>query len=301
MIERRTEWNHKAAIGLDLLSDQEIVAHLHEAQTEALRAVVPAMPAIADAAGAVAQVLREGGRIVYAGAGSSGLMAMADGLELPGTFGVPPERIVLLMAGGIPTGGDMPGDSEDDAAAAIEAARLLMPGDLVIAVSASGATPYAVTLLREARAAGLATVAIANDADAPIFEDATIAICLPTPPELIAGSTRLGAGTAQKVALNMISTLAGLRLGHVHDGMMVNLRADNAKLRARAAAMVARISGVRWHEAEAALAETEGAVKPAVLICAGAHDRSDAEVLLAVTGGHLRPALARLAARLGPT
>src|SRR5690606_26975442 len=146
----------------------------------------------------------------------------------------------------------------------------------------------------EAKRRGAATIAIANNRGAPLLEKADAAILLETPPEVIAGSTRMGAGTAQKIALNMLSTLAAVHLGHVHNGYMVNLRADNAKLRARAAHIVMAISGCDQDRARSALDASGGEVKPAILLAAGAHDMNAAEELLDGSGRRLRPALSKL-------
>jgi N-acetylmuramic acid 6-phosphate etherase len=220
-------------------------------------------------------------------------MANADGMELPGTYGIPPDRILLLMAGGLPADANMPGATEDDAHEARQAADAIREGDAVIAVTASGSTPYPVAVADAARRNGAKVIAIANNPGAPIFDRADVAICLPTPPEVIAGSTRMGAGTAQKVALNLMSTLMGIRLGQVHDGMMVGLVADNAKLRTRAQAMVMEITGVDADAANRALTIAAGAVKPAVLIATGL-GRDDANDLLAASDNNLRAALARV-------
>ncbi|MCB2116895.1 MAG: N-acetylmuramic acid 6-phosphate etherase [Rhodobacteraceae bacterium] len=287
-----TEEFHPAAPGIDARPAEEVLSLLLSAQIEAVRAVTPALPQIAEGARLMAETVRAGGRLVYAGAGSSALMANSDGLELPGTYGVDPARILLRMAGGLPRDASMPGATEDDAEDGRAAGALLGAQDLVIAVTASGATPYPLALAAAAGARGARVVAIANVAGAAIFEGADVAICLPTPPEVIAGSTRMGAGTAQKVALNLMSTLAGILLGEVHDGMMVGLVADNAKLRSRARRMVEAIAGVGSAEAEAALARAGGAVKPAVLIADGL-SQSDASALLAECGGNLRAARAR--------
>lgn len=287
-----TERLHPAAMGLDTLPPAEVLAHLLAGQGAALQAVAQALPQIGAGAALMAQALRGAGRLVYAGAGSSALMAVADGMELQGTFGVDPGRVLLLMAGGLPVDARMPGDTEDDAAAGARAATVLRAGDVVIAVTASGRTPFALAVAEAGRAAGARVIGIANAVGAPLFAHADVAICLPTPPEVLAGSTRMGAGTAQKVALNMMSTLMGLLLGQVHDGMMVGVIADNAKLRARAAGMVATIAGVDPATAAGALDAAGGAVKPAVLIAMGQGADKAAEVLQD-TAGHLRAAMAR--------
>jgi N-acetylmuramic acid 6-phosphate etherase len=296
MAETRTEALHNHAGGLDERQPAAVLGILADAQIEAASAVRDAIPAIADAAALIAATLASGGRLAYAAAGSSGLMALADALELPGTYGIPRDRIVILFAGGAAALHDMAGAPEDDAAgAAHEVAEAgLAAGDCLIAVSASGATPYAVGALREAAARGVRTIAIANNAGSALLGLADVPVLLATPPEVIAGSTRMGAGTAQKIALNMMSTLAGVQLGHVHDGYMVNLFADNAKLRGRAARMVAAIAGCDEQAALNALETTGGSVKPAVLVAAGAADAATAEELLDNTGGRLRPALSKL-------
>jgi N-acetylmuramic acid 6-phosphate etherase len=288
-----TEHLHPASRGLDALPGIDVLRHLLDQQAASLAAVAPALPDIETAAHLLADAYRTGGRMVYAGAGSSALMAIADGMELAGTYGIDPARVLLLMAGGLPTDARMPGDTEDDTEAGLRAVAVIRAGDVVIAVTASGSTPYPVAIAKAARAKGARIIAIANNRDAGIFAHSDVGICIETPPEVIAGSTRMGAGTAQKAALNMISTRAGILLGQVHDGMMVGLRADNAKLVARATGMVAAIAGVDTAAASAALHAAGMAVKPAVLIALGATP-SAAAALLADTQDNLRAAMARL-------
>lgn len=296
----QTETLHPKSHGLDTLPGAEVLSVLLEAQVGAVEAVRASLPALERAAELMAECLGKGGRICYAGAGSSALMANADGLELPGTFGIAPGRIGLAMAGGIPTAPPMSGDVEDDVAAGEQIGQGFGKGDLVIAVSASGSTPFALGLAQAAKARGARIVAIANNAPAPLFNIADVCVHLPTPPEVIAGSTRMGAGTAQKVALNLMSTLMGIRLGQVHDGMMVGLVADNDKLRARARAMVAEIAGVSASSAAQALSAAHGAVKPAVLVGLGA-TAAKAAAILDDTNGNLRAAMTRLRTTGGQT
>lgn len=264
-----------------------------QAQTDAIASLSAALPAVEAAAQAAAAALRRGGRLGYAGAGSSGLMALADALELAGTFGIPPDRTPVLFAGGASALLQMRGDVEDDAEAAAGDFRRsgLSRGDVLTVVSASGSTPYALTVAQAARTAGVTVVGIANAAPSALLERADIGVHLATPPELVAGSTRLGAATAQKAALNLMSVLLGIELGHVHDGFMVNVQADNAKLVGRAARIVAGVAGVDEDAARAALAQTGGAVKPAILVAQG-RTPDDAEQALRQSGGHLAPLLA---------
>jgi N-acetylmuramic acid 6-phosphate etherase len=292
----RTEQVHTSSKGLDMLPFDAIARLLADAQAQAAAVVAEASAAIAKAAEMAADCLGNGGRIAYAAAGSSGLMALADALEMPGTFGIPRDRIVVLMAGGAASLAELTGGPEDDAdqaASDVDEAGL-RSGDCLVAVSASGATPYAVAALHEARRSGLRTVAIANNGGTPLVEAADIAVVLATPPEVIAGSTRMGAGTAQKIALNIFSTLIAVRLGHVHDGLMVNLHADNLKLQERAVRIVATIGGVSRDRASDLLDAADGSVKSAILLAAGAADARAASHLLESTGQRLRPALVML-------
>jgi N-acetylmuramic acid 6-phosphate etherase len=290
---RTTEALHEAAIGLDARSPQEVAQILLDGQIAALGAVRGAIPALAEAADHVAQCLSRGGCLHYAAAGSSGLMAAADAMELAGTYGVDPARVRIHMAGGLPQDAAMPGGTEDDAGAGARTARSVAEGDVCIVVTASGSTPYALGFAEAARARRATTICLANNPDVPLFAHADLVVCLPTPPEVIAGSTRMGAGTAQKAALNILSTLMGVALGHVYDGMMVNLRADNIKLRARASGMIVKITGVGASAAEAALDATQGDVKAAVLVALGV-DPAAASGILGEAGGNLRAALARI-------
>lgn len=296
MAERQTEKRHACAVGFDQLPAAEALTILAQGQVAAAEAVASAIPDIARGAELMAATIAGGGRLIYAAAGSSGLMALADALELPGTYGIPREQIRIMFAGGAAALTDMVGGPEDDAdAARAEIAEIgVKAGDCIIAVTASGSTPYPIAGVAAARAAGATSIGIANNTGAPLFEMVDVAICLPTPPEVIAGSTRMGAGTAQKIALNMMSTMMAVHLGEVHDGFMVNVVADNIKLRIRARAMVMAISGVDETEAELALKAAHGAVKLAVLLARGVADAHAAEALLKRHSGKLRPALATL-------
>lgn len=287
-----TEALHNLAAGIDTRAPQDVAAILADGQIAAARSVQQAIPQITDGASAMARTLRKGGVLHYLAAGSSGLMAAADAQELGGTFSIPHEQLRIHMAGGLPTGVAMPGGTEDDTRGLAQAFITLTPDDTVIAVSASGSTPYTLEGARLAKAAGASVVAIANSAGAPLLALADHPIFLETPPEIVSGSTRLGAGTAQKIALNMLSTLMAVSLGHVHDGMMVNLRADNHKLRARARAIVCEISHADPGAASAALDQTDGEVKPAILIAAHGLTAAQAYAVLRETGGNLRAALA---------
>jgi N-acetylmuramic acid 6-phosphate etherase len=282
---------------LDALAADAALCRLLDGHAAALDAIRGALPALEPAAARMAQTLRDGGRLAYGGAGSSGLMAMADALELPGTFGIPEAQIAIFMAGGLPGTVTMPGDTEDDTDQGQADGATLQSGDTAIVVSASGTTPYACAFARSAAAAGATVIGVANVPGSPLLDLSDLPVCIATPPEALAGSTRLGAGTAQKAVLNMMSTLTGVLLGHVHAGQMVNLRADNAKLRDRARRMVARIADTDNGNAAAALERAGGTVKAAILLAAGASDLAAAQEMLSRTGGRLEPALEDLKVR----
>lgn len=297
MRDRNTENRHHGAEGLDMRDPAEAATLLAGAQRDAADVVARAVDSLALASERMAAALAGGGRLVYAGAGSSGLMAMADALELPGTYGIAADRVVFLLAGGMASLSGLPGHFEDDRAAASSDLARVQPtaADCVLVASASGSTPYALQIAEDAARAGAPVVAMANNPGAPLFASATVSVLLETPPEPIAGSTRMGAGTAQKIAFNILSTLTAIRLGHVHDGYMVNLRADNAKLADRAARIVAAIAGTDADDAGKWLDKAGGSVKPAVLMARGAASRDEADRLLASHGHKLRGALGQLA------
>lgn len=294
MLPHPTEQLHPDAGKLDHQLLEEAALALAKGQQEAAGTPRHALAAICAGAKAMARSLASGGSLIYAAAGSSGLMAAADAMELGGTFGIAEDRIRILMAGGLPQSAHMPGGTEDETAGLAKSLAGLSSRDTVITVSASGSTPYTLEAARLARQAGACTIGIANNPGSLLLAQCDHAILLATPPELISGSTRMGAGTAQKIALNMLSSLMAIKLGHVHDGMMVNLHADNAKLRSRAETIVARIGGATPAAARAALKQADGAVKPAILICAGGASQAHALELLEDSAGQLRPALAKL-------
>lgn len=294
MMMPATEVADERYAGLDTWRDDAILSALFDGQRRALASVEAAIPDLARGAKVAAEKLAAGGRLIYVASGSPALISLNDALEIPQTYGVKRDRIVLLFAGGKAIFDNLTGAEEDDGDMARRdvAGAVVGPADCVIATSASGSTPYTVAGLKAAKAAGAATVGIAGNAGAPLITNADIGVLLDAGPEVISGSTRMGAGTAQKAALNMLSTLIGVHLGHVYDGLMVNVVADNEKLRGRAARIVTRITGAGADRAARALELSNGAVKPAVLIAAGAASLSEADALLGRSKGNLRAALA---------
>ena len=293
---RKTENNLPESAGIDTWNDAEILAAFVGGQERAIAAVKMAISQISKAASAIAACLAGGGRLFYAGAGTSIRIGVQDGSELPATFGMAEDKIDYLIAGGRAAMFETLADAEDDANEGGRAASACKAGDALIAIAASGSTPYTIAAARRARELGATVVAVVNNPNSALAAAADIEILLDSGPEVITGSTRMGAGTAQKAALNFLSTLVHIKLGAVHDGMMVNVRADNLKLKARAGGIVSRIAGVSEKDAAAALELTGGEVKPAVLISAGAKSLDSAQQLLLESKGNLRLALSRLAA-----
>lgn len=247
---------------LDTLPTVELVRRLVEAEARVVPAVLAQSDAVAAAVDVVVERWRAGGRWVFVGAGTSGRIAAAEAAELPGTFGLERSRIVARVAGG-----EASTDRDEDDLAHAETDRSaldLHARDAVIAVAASGSTPYTLTLARGAVAAGAAVVAVVTVAGSPLTElGPTVAVDVG--PELLRESTRLGAGTAQKIVLNTLTTAAMARLGHVHGDLMIDVQPANAKLRRRAAAIVADIAGCAPEQAGQALAACADDARAAVL------------------------------------
>ncbi len=266
-----------------------------DGQMEAVAAVRAALPAIAAAAGAAVPRLARGGRLVYCGAGTSGRIGVQDGAELPPTFDWPENRLVLLMAGGAGAFTRAIENAEDDRAAAQAAIaeHRVGPDDVALGIAASGSTPFTVAAVAAARNAGALTIGIANSPGSALLDASEHPILAATGAEAIAGSTRMKAGTAQKVILNLFSSLVMVQLGRVHQGLMVDMLARNAKLRERAVRMLRHLTGRDDDALRAALAACGNRVKPAVLVLHGLTPEH-ADTLLARHGGRLRAALAQL-------
>ena len=283
--------------GIDVWEPADILESLIEGQFAAVAAVRAALPEIEAAAIAMQERLRERGRLVYAGAGTSGRMGVQDGAELVPTFGWPDDRLLLLIAGGKDALLQSVEGAEDEVeqAVALVTRHEINAADVLIAVAASGTTPFTMTCLREARKRGALTVGIANNRDTPILHESHHAILLNTGSEPIAGSTRMKAGTAQKIALNLLSSLLMILLGRVYQGLMVDVRALNKKLVRRSEDMLMQLTGRSRDEARAALDRANGSVKVAVLLLHGC-DPDRAADLLDRAAGQLGKALELLKA-----
>jgi N-acetylmuramic acid 6-phosphate etherase len=277
---------------IDRWEPGDILDALVESQMAAVAAVRPALRAIARAAEAMEARLRADGRLIYAGAGTSGRLAVQDGAELIPTFNWPQDRLLLLMAGGKEALLHSVEGAEDEVERAVAQVRQREIGgaDVIIAVAASGRTPFTLSCMREAKRRGALAIGIANNRATPILDEADFPIWLDTGAEPIAGSTRMKAGTAQRVALNLLSTLVMIRLGRVHQGLMVDVQAINAKLVKRSENILRRLSGRSGEEARDALQRAGGNIKVAMLLLHGCN-ADQAAALLQQAGGRLRTAL----------
>jgi N-acetylmuramic acid 6-phosphate etherase len=263
-----------------------------EGQLAAVASLYSQMGGVAAASEAAAARLFQGGRLVYAGAGTSGRIAVQDGVELSPTYNWPEARLVFVLAGGITAlsaSAEGAEDNREDAIAQIRQADI-GPNDVVIAVAASGVTPFTVAAMMEARARGALTIGISNNAATPLLTESDHPLLADTGSELVAGSTRMKAGTAQKVLLNILSTTTMLRCGLVYKGLMVNMRVSNDKLAVRARAIVRELTGVEPAVADRAMAASGGIIKIAVLIASGV-EAGRAEELLRSNKDNLRAAL----------
>jgi N-acetylmuramic acid 6-phosphate etherase len=281
---------------LDRRPLEDAVAAMWQGQSAAVAVVGDQLTAITRAARAAAERLRVGSaRLAYCGAGTSGRLAVQDGVELVPTFGWSPERLVYLMAGGSDalTGAVEGAEDDERTARAAIATHAIGAADVVIALAASGRTPFTCAVIESARAAGALTVGIANNPGTRLLAAAEHAILLDTGSEVIAGSTRMAAGTAQRAALTVLSSAIMVALGRVHQGRMVAMRATNAKLHTRAAAMVADLAGVGEGAAEAALVTSGRDIALAVLIARGLSPAA-ARAALAQHSGSLAAALREL-------
>jgi N-acetylmuramic acid 6-phosphate etherase len=263
-------------------------------QIDAVGAVKAAAPQLAAAVDAALPRIRAGGRLLYAGAGTSGRLGVLDSVELYPTFSWPRERAVAVIAGGAGAMFVAVEGAEDDRAQGAADLAALKPGphDVALLLAASGGTPYVLGAMEAARAAGALTIGFANNPGAPVTAQADIGITLDTGAEVISGSTRLKAGTSQKIALNTFSSALMVRLNKVYGNLMVDLKATNAKLVKRAVALTVRASGASQAEAEAALAQCDHHVKTALVMLKRGVGADQARALLEQVDGNVGRALA---------
>jgi N-acetylmuramic acid 6-phosphate etherase len=282
----------EASLDIDLRSARDIVRIIQEQDALVAGAVAAEADRIAHAIDQIADRMSHGGRLFYAGAGTSGRIAMLDASELPPTYGIDSSLVRVLMAGGDRAFLHAVEGAEDDEEAAIEAVNAEVTAeDAVVGVAASGTTPYTVAAIRRANMLGALTVAVTSNSNSPLASEADIVIAPQTGAEVIMGSSRMKSGTAQKVILNTLSTGVMIRMGHVFSNLMIDMPATNDKLRNRAVRMVELAAGVQRPEAVKAIRDADGNVKLATVIARKKISADDAHALLAEHDGNLREVL----------
>ncbi|CNI87678.1 N-acetylmuramic acid 6-phosphate etherase [Yersinia frederiksenii] len=288
-----SESRNLATMDLDKLSTLEMLTRFNDEDRKVPEAIRLVIPAIAQAVDLAAEALKQGGRLIYLGAGTSGRLGVLDASECPPTFGVPHGMVVGLIAGGPGALLKAVEGAEDDILLGERDLQdlKLTPTDMVVGLAASGRTPYVIGALRYARQLGCSTAAISCNPDSPIAQEAQVAISPVVGPEALTGSTRMKSGTAQKLVLNMLSTGAMVKLGKVYQNLMVDVKATNEKLVDRACRIVVEATGAGRAEAENALSQTGFEVKPAILMILKGVSAEQANSDLQRHNGYLRAAL----------
>jgi len=288
-----TEQPNPASAGIDALATEQVLRIMNAEDRQVAAAVEREIPAIARAVDAITAAFEHGGRLFYIGAGTSGRLGVLDASECPPTFSVPPEMVQGIIAGGEAALSRATETTEDDPAIGVRDlhARGFAGRDVLVGIAASGRTPYVLGAVAEARRLGAVTVGISCTPDSPLARAADIAITPLVGPEVVAGSTRLKSGTAQKLVLNMLSTGAFIRLGYVYGNLMVNVQPKNTKLADRARRIVSEAAGVSYDAASELLQQAGDNVRAAILMAKTGVDRAEAERRLAAAGGRISKAL----------
>jgi N-acetylmuramic acid 6-phosphate etherase len=288
-----TEQRNPASMRLDEMGTEEILRLMNAEDRKVPDAVEKALPRIAEAVEIMVEAWGAGGRWIYVGSGTSGRIAALDAAECPPTFGVSPDRVVALVAGGDTATTRAVENAEDDREVAkrdLDALGLCAK-DVVIGLAASGSTPYVVSAVRHAAGAGCATIGISNNEGTKLSEEARVAIEIPTGPEVLTGSTRLKAGTSQKLVSNMLSTAAFTRLGKTYENLMVDMQAKNDKLERRSHRIVSEAAGVSEARAEDLLVAADGSVKVSLVMGKTGLPASAARALLNEAHGNVSLAM----------
>ena len=290
---RVTEERNPNSIRIDEKTVEEVLRIINIEDQRVPAAIAGQLSSIADAVEALAAALSGGGRVFFVGAGTSGRLGVIEAAEMPPTFGVLPGSFQAIMAGGQEAVFGSIEEAEDDESAAERTLRQKMfsEGDILVALSASGGTPFAISALRTARELGAKTVAITCNPESPANRLAEFPIVIDVGPEVVAGSTRMKAGTAQKLVLNMLTTAAMIRLGRVYDGYMVGVCPMSIKLRERAARIVGSVAGLEPERAAEALDRAQGDVRVAILTVKTGATPEESRRVLDQAGGSLRRAL----------
>jgi N-acetylmuramic acid 6-phosphate etherase len=291
-----TERRNPRSVDIDLFPTERILRIINGEDALIAPAVAAAIAEIAKVTDLAVEAIRSGGHVIYVGAGTSGRIAALDAAECPSTFSAPPEWIQFVIAGGAKAFTKSVDGSEDarDQAAVDLKGKKLSKNDLVIGIAASGTTPYTLAGLEYARSKGAKTVALVCVPNSPMSKAADVTICVVVGPEVISGSTRMKAGTAQKMALNMISTATMIRLGMTYSNWMINVSMANRKLRERGVHILQEILGVKPEEAAKLVESSGNKLKVAVVMGATGCNRKDAEKRLAEADGNLRSVLGHL-------
>lgn len=292
-----TEQRNPKTMELDTMTAEQLVRVMNEEDATVAAAVARELPQIAAAVERIAQILRQGGRLIYVGAGTSGRLALLDAVECPPTFNTDPQQVQAIVAGGATSDVSSSAEVEDRADLGRQAMveRSVGSNDVVVGVAASGATPFTVAAVVEARGRGAVTVAVSCVPDSELARVAEIAITPVVGPEVLTGSTRLKAGTAQKMVMNMLSTASMVRIGKAYSNLMVEVRPSNTKLQARAERVLTEALGVTGEQAQQWLRRAEGNVKVAIVMAAAGVDRKEAVRLIAEARGQARAAIAAAA------
>jgi len=292
---KATESRNARTRGIGAKSTIKILRAIHREDASVIKAVSCALPSIASAVDAIASALQHGGRLFYVGAGTSGRLASLDAAEIPPTFGTPPRLVQAVIAGGRRALTHAVEGAEDNRAQGAKdlAARGLSGKDAVVGIAASGATPYVLGALEFSARKGAVTIGLTSNPRTPITQMARISIVTPTGPEVITGSTRMKAGTAQKLVLNMISTAVMIRLGRVYDNWMIGVALTNHKLRARGLRILMEASGAGVAESTRALRQSEHNPAAALIMLKTGASASEAQRLLRDNQGHVYNAINR--------
>lgn len=291
----QTESRNAGTMHLHQQSALEIVQTMNAEDATVATAVQAVLPQIAAAVELITARLANGGRLIYSGAGTSGRLAVLDAAECVPTFSTSPDLVVAKIAGGETAMLQAVEGAEDDAEAGANDLKALhlTAADVVVGIAASGRTPYVIGALNYATQVGAGTIGISCNAPAPVLDAAEIKIAAVVGPEVITGSTRLKAGTAQKMILNMLSTASMVQLGKVYGNLMVDVKVSNIKLAHRAQRIVQEVAGVSAEDAAALLEQTGQAVKPAIVMGRLGVDFAEAQARLAAVGGHLAAVIDR--------
>jgi len=291
-----TERANPASARLDTKSALQIARTINAEDAKVAGAVKSALPQIARAIDTIADAFRRGGRLIYVGTGTSGRIAALDATECPPTFGTDPKMVQFIIAGGLPalaSAVEADEDSREDGERAV-ASKNLGPKDVVVGIAASGRTPFTIAAIGYARFRGANTIAITCNKNTPLEKAADFAIVTEVGPEVISGSTRMKAGSAQKMVLNMLSSGAMVRLGYVYDNLMVKLRQKNSKLVERASLILERATGLSRPKSQRALEKAGGSLPVALVMTKAKVSRSEAEQALQSARGDVRKAIAAM-------